>query len=138
MTADNTLILGVIGKSPFAEFMGDVSTPYCTENTADSDGYIEGCLYSLIITPYVPDPQLTTLAIDYGDFDKTLIDTIQNQDSNIPLITVLLSGRDLIIDATDTSPLPISDAFIAAWLPGPTGGTAIANSHLSKISNFLK
>ena len=29
MNAKNTLILAVMGESPFAEFAGDVGIPYC-------------------------------------------------------------------------------------------------------------
>lgn len=47
---------------------------------------------------------------------------------DIPLITVLIAGRTMIIN----EPLTYSKAFIAAWLPGTTGGEAIANAITGK------
>ena len=37
--------------------------------------------------------------------------------SGVPLITVLISGRPLLIN----SQLALSDSFLAAWLPGAEG-----------------
>lgn len=39
-------------------------------------------------------------------------------------MTVLFSGRPLLVQEA----MDISDAFIAAWLPGTTGGAAITNA----------
>ncbi len=33
MNAKNTLILSVVGESPYAEFTGDVNIPYCQNST---------------------------------------------------------------------------------------------------------
>lgn len=43
---------------------------------------------------------------------------------DVPLISVLIAGRTMIIN----EPLAYSKAFIAAWLPGTTGGQAIADA----------
>ncbi len=32
MTEKNTLILGAISESPYAEFMGDINSKYCQQN----------------------------------------------------------------------------------------------------------
>lgn len=53
--------------------------------------------------------------------DKQMIQAVEN--SNIPMVIVLLSGRPL--DISDE--LQGSGAFIAAWLPGTEGGTGIAD-----------
>jgi beta-glucosidase len=47
--------------------------------------------------------------------DATMIESIKK--SGVPLVTVLLSGRPLILDSS----LDASDAFVAAWLPGTEG-----------------
>ena len=49
--------------------------------------------------------------------------------ANIPVITILISGRPLIIN----DELNDSDAFIAAWLPG-TEGAGIADILFGKYS----
>lgn len=41
----------------------------------------------------------------------------------VPVVTVLLSGRALHVNDL----LNLSDAFVAAWLPGSEGGTALAD-----------
>lgn len=68
-------------------------------------------------------------------FNRPMIEIIKLlKQNNIPVVTVLLSGRPMIItqDAqgqeSPDAPLNISDAFVAAWLPGTTGGEAIANA----------
>jgi len=47
--------------------------------------------------------------------DAAMIEKAKN--TGAPVITVLLSGRPLILD----SALDASDAFVAAWLPGTEG-----------------
>jgi hypothetical protein len=41
MNANNTVIIVVVGESPYAEFQGDVGIPYCLNETLGG----EGCLY---------------------------------------------------------------------------------------------
>ncbi|MBV9121982.1 MAG: glycoside hydrolase family 3 protein, partial [Planctomycetes bacterium] len=48
--------------------------------------------------------------------DRALVDKVKA--AGVPVITVLLSGRPLILG----SALEKSDAFVAAWLPGTEGG----------------
>ena len=54
MNSRNTLILSVVGESPYAEFSGDVGIPYCMNETVISD---KGCLYDDNSNPYMPDNQ---------------------------------------------------------------------------------
>ena len=53
-----------------------------------------------------------------------MISTIKQADSRIPVVSVLLSGRPLIIEEL----LSLSDATIAAWLPGTSGGQGIVDA----------
>lgn len=48
--------------------------------------------------------------------DIALVQKLQS--SNVPVVTILLSGRPMVINEV----LEKSDAFIAAWLPGTEGG----------------
>lgn len=73
MNANNTVIIGVVGESPFAEFVGDVNIPYCKGGPLAGDG----CLYNNVESPYLPEDQRTTLEIDYEKFDKNVISTIR-------------------------------------------------------------
>lgn len=58
------------------------------------------------------------------------IDTVKNvQVAGIPLVTVLISGRPLIVGDA----LEASDAFVAAWLPG-TEGSGVADVLLGSVS----
>ncbi len=117
--AENSVIIGVLAEPPYAEFMGDIANPSCIDCTHSE----QGCLYHLHLNPYLPSCQKQNLEIDYESFDQEMIDAVKKISQDIPLITVLFSGRPMIIQ----KPLGKSDAFIAAWLPGTSGGQAIAN-----------
>ena len=117
MNADNTVIIGVLAESPYAEMMGDINNPMCAR------GF--GCLYSILQNAYMPDTQRSTLDIGYDDFSKTVIKTVnQGMDAEVPLVSVLISGRPMLVSET----LDSSKAFVAAWLPGTQGGEAIASA----------
>jgi beta-glucosidase len=47
-----------------------------------------------------------------------VITNIREQDKNIPLLTVILAGRPMIIENL----LNESSAVLDAWLPGTSGG----------------
>lgn len=49
---------------------------------------------------------------------------MREADQRIPLISVLLSGRPMIIEEL----LSLSTATIAAWLPGTSGGQGIVDA----------
>lgn len=119
MTAKNTIIIGVLGESPYAETAGDVGIPYCKNSIFGSDG----CRYDGS-NPYLPEVQRTTLALAYDTFDHHVFEHIWEHDKNIPLITVVLAGRPMLInDAVN-----ISSAVVAAWLPGTSGGQGIVDA----------
>lgn len=45
-------------------------------------------------------------------------------DKNIPLVSVLFSGRPMLVDNILTE----SNAFIAGWLPGTSGGQGVVDA----------
>ena len=51
MNSENTIILGVLAESPYAEFMGDINSVYCYAQAENTD---DGCLYNSHINPYMP------------------------------------------------------------------------------------
>lgn len=121
MNSKNTLILSVVGESPYAEFSGDVGIPYCTNATILTG---DGCLYMNGINPYMPQKQKPNLTLEYGKFDEEVIAHIREEDKNIPMVTVLLAGRPMFIDKI----LADSTAVIHAFLPGTSGGQGIVNA----------
>ena len=125
MNADNTLILAVVGEPPFAEFAGDVGIPYCKK---DGDLSGEGCMFNGWINPYLNGDQRESLALEFDEFDMKVINAVQSQDKNIPLVTVLFSGRTMLIgDILDKS-----SAFLDAFLPGTSGGQGVINAITGK------
>ena len=120
MTAENTLILGILAESPYAEFMGDINNPFCRNHTFIR----EGCLFNLHLNAYIRGQQKYNLNIDYEPSSYDIINTVRKKDKNIPLVSVLLSGRPMVINTT----LEVSQAFVAAWLPGTAGGEAIVSA----------
>ena len=125
MTASNTLIISVLGEAPYAEFKGDIGVPYCI-NQSILGGV--GCLYSNIGHPYLPPQERASLTLDFEKFDKEVITNIREQDKNIPLVTVLVAGRPMIIENV----LSTSTAVVSAWLPGTAGGQGIVNALTGK------
>lgn len=129
LSSADTLIIGVLSEPPYAEFMGDINNPACKNNI---DDFQNGCLYNLEqfkLNPYLPRQQPDTLAINFSGFDRTVIDIVKGHDPDIPLVTILLSGRPMIISSGDKeAPLDESSAFIAAWLPGTSGGAALVDA----------
>jgi beta-glucosidase len=125
MTNKNTLILAVIGETTYAEFKGDVGVPYCINQTVLGG---VGCLYDNIGHPYMPARERETLALDFEKFDKEVITEIHAQDKTIPLLTVILAGRPMLIGNV----LNESSAVLDAWLPGTSGGEGIINAVTGK------
>lgn len=120
MTARNTLIIGALGEVPYAESEGDRNIPYCL-NLVDNP---VGCLYDSNLNPYIPASQPKTLELSYETFDTNVINSIREVDKTIPLVTVLMTGRPMLVD----SALNISTAVISAWLPGTAGGQGIVDA----------
>lgn len=101
----------VIGELPYAEGLGDIreTDRVLIEAGSRMDGYVT------IQPPYGRSLELCQL---HPEDIQTLAHLKKH---GIPIVTVLLNGRPLIIDQE----LAISDAFVAAWLPG-SEGSAIA------------
>lgn len=76
----------------------------------------------------MPPVQRTSLALDFDKFDTEVINHIREEDKNIPMLTVLLAGRPMIIDNV----LAQSSAVISAFLPGTSGGEGIVNAITGK------
>lgn len=115
-TAKNTVVIALINEPPYAEFMGDVDNNNPNYNSA--------------INPSLPAKEPTSLIMNFDDQSLEIIKALKER--NIPIITVLVSGRPRIVNSSEDAPFNISDAFIAAWLPGTTGGEAIANAIFGK------
>ncbi|MEM6966593.1 MAG: glycoside hydrolase family 3 protein [Bacteroidota bacterium] len=97
----------VIGETPYAEGMGDIRLgDYTITETSEK---IEGFLK--VLQPYGTSLVLNELHPE----DLRAIKNIA--DKGIPVVVVMVSGRTLIIDKE----LEVSDAFVAAWLPGSEG-----------------
>lgn len=117
MNAKNTLILSVVGESPYAEMAGDVNIPYCQNRLL----YPQGCIWWP--GTYSPTTQPNDLQVSFSEFDQNVIQTIKDHNQQIPLLTVLLSGRPMIINDI----LAESSGFISAFLPGTSGGQGIVD-----------
>ncbi|KAL4441671.1 hypothetical protein ABPG74_021603 [Tetrahymena malaccensis] len=119
LTSQNTLIIGALTESPYAEYMGEINNSFCKGHMYPP---AEGCLYiNGYANPYMPYEQKTTLEISYDDFSQQVLSSVS---SNIPLITVLITGRPMLIN----DEINRSTSFISAWLPGTTGGEAIVQA----------
>lgn len=119
MNAKNTLIISVVGESPYAEMVGDIGIPYC-HNKTFFNGH--GCIWWP--NTYSGTSQEKSLEVNFNNFDRSIISEIKGQDKNIPLVTVLLSGRPMIINDI----LEQSNAFVSAFLPGTSGGQGIVDA----------
>lgn len=89
------IALVVMGEHSYAEWYGDIHA---------GDG--QSIAYASIRDTYAQDEQL--------------VNTLKAQGYEV--ITVLFSGRPLVVDA-----LNVSDAFIAGFLPGSQGGPALVD-----------
>ena len=107
--------------------MGDINSTFCKNATF----YVEGCLYNYHINEYLPDQQPYDLSLNYDEFALEVtnlfillqvLDVLRS--TKAPLVTVLFSGRPMIVDQS----IDISNAFVAAWLPGTAGGAAVVNA----------
>jgi beta-glucosidase len=97
----------VIGETPYAEGIGDirVDDKVITEAASQINGQmniLQASGVSLELNKLYPE-------------DYQIINNIK--DKGVPVIAILISGRPLIIEQE----LALSDAFIAAWLPGSEG-----------------
>jgi beta-glucosidase len=125
MTSENTVVIAALAEPPYAEFMGDINIPYCQQNSIDASN---GCLYNQHLNVYLPKQQKSTSAVSLDSFSQKI--TSQLQAHGVPVVTVVLSGRPVIINDTSNgfTPLTDSQALVEAWLPGTSGGQAVANA----------
>ena len=97
----------VIGETPYAEGMGDIRTG--EDVIVQAGSQINGLLK--VLEPYGD----TMILADLHPEDLEVIKNITSK--GIPVITLLISGRPLVINRE----LDASSAFVAAWLPGSEG-----------------
>jgi beta-glucosidase len=114
-----TVAILILSEPPYAEYMGDIGN----HHTIDP-WYAAGAPNGE--NSYMPLVQKTSLAITPSADQLRTVQALR--DKGIPVITVLYSGRPMVITETAGAPLPLSDAFIAAFLPGTLGGQAIADA----------
>lgn len=103
--AQHDVAIVVIGETPYAEGMGDIRQG---GRVASGSGF--GGPTSQL-TPYGKTIELSSLHPE----DIATIRAIAAK--GIPIVTVLVSGRPLVVNAE----LDASTAFVAAWLPGSEG-----------------
>ena len=97
----------VVGERPYAEGMGDIRAP----------GPVRPGTNHLPAGPGVLQPYGDTL--EFAALHPGALRTIRGLAARgIPVVTVLVSGRPLMVDEE----LAASSAFVAAWLPGSEGG----------------
>lgn len=70
------------------------------------------------------DKQRASLQLEFAKFDSDVIKNIHEEDKNIPLVTVLLAGRPMLIDGIMSESSVVLDAF----LPGTSGGQGIVDA----------
>ena len=88
----------------------------------------EGCSY--FANTYLPDIQKNTLKIEYDKFSKEVIELVKGGNNSIPLLSVLVSGRPMIINDI----IEDSSAFVSAFLPGSSGGHGIVEALIGNYS----
>ena len=96
--ADFDVVIAAIGELPYAEFFGDVAT-------ADGNWRDPTNLARRTLEHGVRHPE-----------DRAVLAAVSGQ--GVPVVTVLYSGRVLYTSAE----INLSDAFVAAWLPGTEAG----------------
>ena len=105
--AKHEVAVVIIGETPYAEGMGDIRTD---DNVlVEAGSQIKGLMK--ILEPYGH-------SISLSELHPEDLQTIKNITSRgVPVISVLLSGRPLIVN----DELNESSSFVAAWLPGSEG-----------------
>lgn len=99
---DFDVVIAVIGEFPYSEVFGDVATANGNWRHADD---------------------LSVRTLEHGHRypeDRAVLQAVSGK--GVPVVTLLLSGRPLFTNAE----INLSDAFIAAWLPG-TEGAAVSD-----------
>jgi len=94
---DFDAVIAIIGETPYSENFGDVATALGNRDSTDTS------LRTLELGVRKPE-------------DRTVLRAVTGH--GVPVVTVLVSGRALFVNTE----LNLSDAFVAAWLPGTEGG----------------
>jgi beta-glucosidase len=94
---DYDAVIAIIGETPYSENFGDVATALGNRNSDDTS------LRTLELGVRMPE-------------DRAVLRAVSGR--GVPVVTVLVSGRALYANAE----LNLSNAFVAAWLPGTEGG----------------
>ena len=94
---DFDAVIAVIGETPYSENFGDVATALGNRSSPDTS------LRTLELGVRMPE-------------DRAVLRAVSGH--GVPVVTVLVSGRALYTNAE----LNLSNAFVAAWLPGTEGG----------------
>ena len=105
--ADYDVAIVVIGELPYAEGVGDIREN--DDIIVQIGSQINGQMN--LLAPYGKSLELAQLHPE----DLQLINELKQK--GIPVVTVLVSGRPLVINQE----IECSNAFIAAWLPGSEG-----------------
>ncbi len=105
--ADIDVAVVVVGERPYAEGVGDIRKPTPVRPGANPLPAGPG-----VLQPYGDTLELASLHPE----DLATIRAFTAR--GVPVVTVMLSGRPLVVNAE----LEASDAFVAAWLPGSEGG----------------
>ena len=106
----------VIGEGPYAEGFGDVRTGGPVAAGSDPLAVAPGS----VTTSQGGTPYAATLEhrLNHPE-DLAVLERIRA--AGIPVVTVLVSGRPLVVEHE----LAASDAFVAAWLPGSEGAGVV-------------
>lgn len=120
IVSENSIAIVAIGEPPYAEYNGDVDN--------GNPWYTRGAFMGENI--YMPIIQSKFLGIKFSSQQMKAIRYLKKH--GVKIVTVLFSGRPLVITEGRKAPLPQSNAFIAAFLPGTSGGQAIANAIFGK------
>ncbi|WP_293748022.1 glycoside hydrolase family 3 protein [uncultured Paraglaciecola sp.] len=107
-TADNfDIAIVVIGETPYAEGMGDIRGD--DKDIIEAGSQIHGQVKLL---------RASGDSLELNKLYPEDLQTIKNiTEKGVPVIAILVSGRPLIIEKE----LALSNAFVAAWLPGSEG-----------------
>jgi beta-glucosidase len=103
--ARHDVAIVVIGERPYAEGMGDIRPATTVARGSGPAGKVSQ------LAPYGASLVLSELHPE----DLRTIRSIAER--GVPVVTVLVSGRPLVVDAEHAH----SAAFVAAWLPGSEG-----------------
>lgn len=116
VNSSNSLAIIAVAEIPYAEYNGDIGNK--------NPWYRKGAI--MRENRYMPAVQPKFLGVS---FTKNQIKAIKYlKKLKIPIVAAVFSGRPLVITKGHHAPLRVSDAFIAAFLPGTSGGQAVANA----------